>query len=38
MDIDNGGYRLIRRIGSGGTGVVYQAADCLLGRTAAVGS
>lgn len=36
MEIDNGRYRFIRRLGAGGTGVVYQAADTLLGRTVAI--
>ena len=36
MDAIKDRYRLVRRVGEGGTGVVYQAADTLLGRTVAV--
>ena len=36
MDAIKGRYRLIRRVGEGGAGEVYQAADTLLGRTVAV--
>jgi len=36
MDAIKNRYRLVRRVGEGGAGVVYQAADTLLGRTVAV--
>lgn len=36
MEIDGGRYRAIRRLGTGGTGVVYQAVDAVLGRTVAI--
>ncbi len=36
MDAIKDRYRLVRRVGEGGAGVVYQAADTLLGRTVAV--
>ena len=36
MEIDGGRYRAIRRLGTGGTGVVYQAVDGVLGRTVAI--
>src|SRR5579859_5277749 len=36
MELVQGRYRLIRRLGTGGTGTVYGAADTLLGRTVAI--
>src|SRR5579864_5291886 len=36
MEIGDGRYRAIRRLGTGGTGVVYQAVDQVLGRTVAI--
>ena len=36
MELAQGRYRLIRRLGAGGTGTVYGAADTLLGRTVAI--
>ncbi len=36
MDAIKDRYRLVRRVGEGGAGVVYQAADALLGRTVAI--
>lgn len=36
MELAQGRYRLIRRLGTGGAGVVYGAADSLLGRTVAI--
>lgn len=36
MDIGNGRYRLVRRLGVGGTSSVYQAVDRTLGRPVAV--
>lgn len=36
MEIGNGRYQVVRRLGTGGTSSVYQAADRALGRAVAI--